>query len=75
MREGDVRGRYPDNYCQTLVFDQRRRGSAQRSMASDNCYRDRAVTNARQLADLLNGADAFVVRPDPFNESHHLFRR
>ena len=29
----------------------------------DNCYRDQAVTNARQLADLLSGADAAVVSP------------
>jgi hypothetical protein len=29
----------------------------------DNCYRDQAVTNARQLADLLNSADASVVGP------------
>ena len=33
---------------------------AQRSARSsvDNCFRDHAVTNARQLADLLAGADA-----------------
>jgi hypothetical protein len=38
----------------------------QRSVRSrvDNCYRDQAVTNARQLADLLAGADAAVVSPD-----------
>jgi hypothetical protein len=30
----------------------------------NNCYRDQAVTNARQLADLLNGADVPVVSPD-----------
>jgi uncharacterized protein YecE (DUF72 family) len=30
----------------------------------NNCYRDQAVTNARQLADLLSGADASVVSPD-----------
>jgi hypothetical protein len=35
--------------------------SAQSSV--DNCYRDQAVTNARQLADLLNSADAAVVGP------------
>ena len=29
----------------------------------DNCFRDQAVTNARQLADLLSGADAPVVSP------------
>jgi len=29
----------------------------------DNCYRDQAVTNARQLADLLSGADAVVMDP------------
>ena len=29
----------------------------------NNCYRDQAVTNARQLADLLSGADASVVTP------------
>jgi uncharacterized protein YecE (DUF72 family) len=28
----------------------------------NNCYRDQAVTNARQLADLLSSADAAVVR-------------
>jgi hypothetical protein len=37
----------------------------QRSARSrlDNCCRDQAVTNARQLADLLSGADAAVVSP------------
>ena len=29
----------------------------------DNCFRDQAVTNARQLADLLTSADASVVPP------------
>jgi hypothetical protein len=29
----------------------------------DNSYRVQAVTNARQLADLLSGADAPVVSP------------
>jgi hypothetical protein len=29
----------------------------------NNCYRDQAVTNARQLADLLSSADASVVPP------------
>jgi hypothetical protein len=29
----------------------------------DNGYRDQAVTNARQLADLLSNADAAVVSP------------
>ena len=29
----------------------------------NNCYRDQAVTNARQLADLLGSADAHVVSP------------
>jgi uncharacterized protein YecE (DUF72 family) len=29
----------------------------------NNCFRDQAVTNARQLADLLSGADAPVVSP------------
>jgi hypothetical protein len=29
----------------------------------DNCYRDDAVTNARQLADLLSSEDASVVGP------------
>jgi hypothetical protein len=32
-------------------------------MLVDNCFRDQAVTNARQLADLLSGADAPVVSP------------
>jgi hypothetical protein len=37
----------------------------QRSASSglDNCFRDDAVTNARQLADLLTSADASVVAP------------
>ena len=30
----------------------------------DNCYRDQAVTNARQLAELLASADVFVARPE-----------
>jgi hypothetical protein len=29
----------------------------------DNCYRDQAVTNAAQLADLLRGADVPALRP------------
>jgi hypothetical protein len=29
----------------------------------DNRFRDQAVTNARQLADLLSGTDASVVSP------------
>jgi hypothetical protein len=29
----------------------------------DNCSRDQAVINARQLADLLSSADAHVVSP------------
>jgi hypothetical protein len=29
----------------------------------DNCYSDYAVTNARQLADLLRGAHGSVVSP------------
>ena len=29
----------------------------------DNCFRDNAVTNARQLADLLSSVDAAVVSP------------
>ena len=29
----------------------------------DTCYRDQAVTNAAQLADLLRGAEASVVPP------------
>ena len=35
--------------------------SAQSSV--DNCYRDQAVTDAAQLADLLSSADAPVVSP------------
>jgi hypothetical protein len=30
----------------------------------DNCWRDHAVTNARQLADLLSSADLSVVASD-----------
>jgi hypothetical protein len=39
--------------------------AGQRSAQSrlDNCFRDQAVTNARQLADLLTSADASVVSP------------
>jgi hypothetical protein len=39
---------------------------AQRSARSsvDNCWRDQAVTNARQLADLLSNADLSVVASD-----------
>jgi hypothetical protein len=29
----------------------------------NNCYRDQAVTNARQLSDMLTSADASVVAP------------
>jgi hypothetical protein len=29
----------------------------------DNCFRDQAVTNAGQLADLLRGADVPAVSP------------
>jgi hypothetical protein len=29
----------------------------------NNCYRDQAVTNARQLTDLLSRTDASVVSP------------
>jgi hypothetical protein len=40
--------------------------AGQRSVQSslDNCYRDQAVTNAAQLADLLRAADLPVARPD-----------
>ena len=61
--------------AETLGNDLGKRRPAQRSSSVDTCFRGQAVTNARQLADLLNGADAFVVRPDPFNESRHLFCR
>jgi hypothetical protein len=37
--------------------------SAQRSVASRQLFRDQAVTNAKQLADLLTSADAAVVGP------------
>ena len=30
----------------------------------DNCYRDQAVTNARQLADLLSEAEVPLVAPE-----------
>jgi hypothetical protein len=30
----------------------------------DNCYSDYAVTNARQLMDLLGGTDVSVASPD-----------
>jgi hypothetical protein len=29
----------------------------------DNCYRDQAVTNAAQLADLLSGTNVPVAEP------------
>jgi hypothetical protein len=53
----------PDKYRRTLGADLD--FPVQRSAQSrlDNCYRDQAVTNARQLADLLSGADAAVVSP------------
>jgi hypothetical protein len=38
--------------------------SAQRSVARDNCYRDQAVANAAQLADLLDSANVRVVSGD-----------
>ena len=43
----------------TCIFPARR--SAQWRL--DNCHSDDAVTNARQLADLLSGADISVVSP------------
>jgi hypothetical protein len=43
----------------TCVFPAQR--SAQWRL--DNCYGDQAVTNAKQLADLLADADAPVVAP------------
>jgi hypothetical protein len=51
----NIAGRSPA----TCVFPAQH--SAQSSV--DNCYRDQAVTNAAQLADLLPGADAAVVSP------------
>jgi hypothetical protein len=43
----------------TCVFPVQR--SARRRL--DNCFRDQAVTNAAQLADLLSGADVPVASP------------
>jgi hypothetical protein len=43
----------------TCIFPRER--SAQSSV--DNCFRDQAVTNARQLANLLTSTDASVVAP------------
>jgi hypothetical protein len=42
------------------------KNAGQRSvqLSVDNCFRDQAVTNAAQLADLLRGADALVLSPD-----------
>jgi hypothetical protein len=39
--------------------------AGQRSVQSsvDNCFRDQAVTNASQLADLLSSADVPVAAP------------
>jgi len=37
--------------------------SRPRNFGLDNCHSDDAVTNARQLADLLSGADTSVVSP------------
>jgi hypothetical protein len=44
----------------TCVFPVQR--SARRRL--DNCYRDQAVTNAAQLADLLTREDAPLVPPE-----------
>jgi hypothetical protein len=38
--------------------------SAQRQSSVDICYRDQAVTNARQLADLLSSVNVPVAAPD-----------
>jgi hypothetical protein len=56
----DVRTTIAGRSLVTCVF--RGQYSARRRL--DNCHSDDAVTNARQLADLLSGADAAVVSPD-----------
>jgi hypothetical protein len=52
-----------DNFGETLRIDVRNAGQRSARSCVVNCYRDQAVTNARQLADLLSGADASVVGP------------
>ena len=55
----DVRITIAEQSPVTCVFPVQ--GSTQSSL--DNCFRDQAVTNARQLADLLSSADVSVAAP------------
>jgi hypothetical protein len=55
----DVRITIAGRSCATCVFPVQHNAQGR----LDNCYRDQAVTNARQLADLLSGADTPVVSP------------
>jgi hypothetical protein len=56
-----VTDRCPDNYGWTVAYDLRFPVQHGAWWRLDNWFRDQAVTNARQLADLLNSADAPVV--------------
>jgi hypothetical protein len=58
-----VADRCPDNYRRTVVYDLRFPYSAQRLVASRQLFRDQAVTNAHQLADLLTSANLPVSEP------------
>jgi hypothetical protein len=55
--------RCPDNYRWTLSCELRFPCSVQRSVACRQLLRDQAVTNARQLADLLSSAEVPVAVP------------
>jgi hypothetical protein len=55
----DVRITFAERSTMTCVSP----GQHSARWSVDNCYRDQAVTNARQLADLLSSADASVVPP------------
>jgi len=59
LRSIDVRINIAERWLVTCVFPVQH--SARWRL--DNCYRDQAVTNAAQLADLLSRADVPVVSP------------
>jgi hypothetical protein len=53
--------RRPDKFVRTLERDFRLPAQHGAWSRLDNCYRDQAVTNARQLADLLTSANVPVA--------------
>ena len=55
--------RCPDNSRRTVLSDLRFPAERSACRRLDNCYRDQAVTNAAQLADLLSRAGAPVASP------------